>query len=93
MGLGCPVCKLLSGYPGGKDACDREDCPAIGSVPVSWEGFDRLWKDNEHLRAKIARLREALERCADVTEKWPDNLARQVNEIARAALAEQEKKH
>lgn len=46
------------------------------------------YKDLEDLRAKIVRLREALERIADVTERWPDGLASQVNEIARAALKE-----
>jgi hypothetical protein len=37
---------------------------------------------------EIERLRELfeLERIADVSERWPDSLVSQINEIARAAL-------
>lgn len=49
----------------------------------------QMAEDMAELRHQNARLREALELCADATERWPDSLARQVNEIARAALTEQ----
>ncbi len=39
---------------------------------------------------EIERLREEMERIADLTERWPDSLISQVNEIARAALKEKE---
>jgi len=35
---------------------------------------------------EIERLRHELERIADVSERWPDSLVSQINEIARAAL-------
>ena len=41
---------------------------------------------NDALRERDA-LREALERIANLTEKWEHSLVSQVNEIARAALA------
>ncbi|CAB5220009.1 hypothetical protein UFOVP237_53 [uncultured Caudovirales phage] len=39
---------------------------------------------------EIERLRKEVERIADLTERWPDFLISQVNEIARAALKEGE---
>ena len=44
----------------------------------------------EQQDVQLAAFREALERCADVTERWEHDLARQVNEIARTALGEKE---
>ena len=38
------------------------------------------------LTERCERQRVALERIADVTERWTDSLVSQVNEIARAAL-------
>lgn len=40
----------------------------------------------EDLCARIEVLTEAMNRIADVTERWTDSLVSQVNEIARAAL-------
>ena len=36
----------------------------------------------------IERLRHEMERIADVSERWPNSLVSQINEIARAALKE-----
>ena len=58
MGLGCPVCDLLSGYPGGKSSCDREDCPEIGAVPAT---MDRIRILEDALRP-FAELAEAVEK-------------------------------
>jgi hypothetical protein len=41
---------------------------------------------DEELADATRELVEALERIANVTDNWADNLASQVNEIARAAL-------
>jgi predicted alpha/beta hydrolase family esterase len=50
------------------------------------------WKARANLaEARIAALVEQMTRIADLTEKWADNLASQVNEIARAALAQEKK--
>ena len=39
---------------------------------------------------EIERLRHEMERIADVSERWPNSLVSQINEIARAALKEDE---
>jgi len=39
---------------------------------------------------EIERLRHEMERIADVSERWPNSLVSQINEIARAALKEGE---
>ena len=38
--------------------------------------------------AEVVRLREEIERIADLTERWSDSLVSQANHIARAALAQ-----
>jgi hypothetical protein len=50
-------------------------------------------KDNIDVRHHLAKandqieqLRHEMERIADVSERWPDSLVSQINEIARAAL-------
>jgi hypothetical protein len=39
---------------------------------------------------EIERLRHEMERIADVSERWPDSLVSQINEIARAALKDED---
>jgi hypothetical protein len=52
-----------------------------GKIKAAWAAAEAA------VRADATReLVEALERIANVTENWADNLASQVNEIARAAL-------
>lgn len=70
------------------------DALAMGSI-LAWPGdgvacaahiVRKQIELREAAERQLAEAREALTRCADVTEKWPGNLASQVNEIARAAL-------
>jgi len=59
----------------------------LGPYPPNSRHADKVTIDEiVKLRAENERLRHELERIADVSERWPDNLVSQINEIARAAL-------
>jgi phage host-nuclease inhibitor protein Gam len=51
-----------------------------------FDAFEKI----EDLQEEVKRLRHEMERIADVSERWPDSLVSQINEIARAALKEGE---
>jgi hypothetical protein len=51
------------------------------------EDDDEFWIELViKLKKEIKRLRYEMTRIADVSERWPDSLVSQINEIARAAL-------
>ena len=74
------------------------DCRDEENARLTTRLIDALTTEREKvaaLEAEVKRLREVarelaveLNRIADVTERWPDSLVSQVNEIARAAHTE-----
>lgn len=60
----------------------------IGGIPVVLNKW--VNPDGPEAVKEIERLREALNRCADLSEKWEDSLVSQINLIARSALQQKE---
>jgi hypothetical protein len=83
-----------------EDCCDAVYCncdESADEIERLRELFELERKDNINLRhhfamanEQIERLRHEMERIADVSERWPDSLVSQINEIARAAMKEGE---